>query len=194
MYTIIIQTQKVHQNTLRPLILVTTREAVVKIEITRHLTITEKIEKVQLKQKDSPRKVHEKHNLLQITVISQMTAEITMTIEADHQVIIAKNEEDLLTDDNKMIAEAELQRIIHTGRIHQDETDTNHLETDINHQDAIIATNHLEEIPDTNHLDEIQDTNHPDAIIIDLPIKTIDPLNIAQIQPITVHVKVTIMQ
>jgi len=123
-----------------------------------------------------------------------MIAEITMTIEADHQVIIAKNEEDLVTDDNKMIAEAELQRIIHTGRIHQDETDTNHLETDINHQDAMIATNHLEEIPDTNHLDEIQDTNHPDAIIIDLPIETIDPLNIAQIQPITVYNKVTIMR
>jgi hypothetical protein len=194
MYTIIIQTQKVHQNTLRQLILVATREAVVKIEITRHLPITEKIEKVQLKQKDSPRKVHEKHNPLQVTVISQTTAEITMTIEADHQIIIAKNEEDLLTDDNKMIAEAELQRIIHTGRIHQDETDTNHLETDINHQDAMIATNHLEEIPDTNHLDEIQDTNHPDAITIDLPIETIDPPNIAQIQPITVYTKVTIMQ
>ena len=185
MYIIIIQTQKVHQNTLRQLILVATREAVVKIEITRHLTITEKTEKIQLKQKDSPRKVHEKHNFLQITVISQMTAEITMTIEADHQVIIAKNEGDLLTDDNKMIAEAELQPIIHIGRIHQDETDTNHLETDINHQDAMIAINHLE---------EIQDTNHPDAIIIDLPIETIDPLNIAQIQPITVYNKVTIMQ
>ena len=193
MYIIIIQTQKVHQNTLRQLILVATREAVVKIEITRHLTITEKIEKVQLKQKDSPRKVHEKHNLLQITVISQMTAEITMTIEADHQVTIAKNEEDLLTDDNKIIVEKRLQQIFYIDRIHQDETDSNHLET-INHQDAMIATNHLEEIPDTNHLDEIQDTNHPDAIIIDLPIKTIDPLNIAQIQPITVHVKVTIMK
>jgi hypothetical protein len=194
MYTIIIQTQKVHQNTLRQLILVATREAVVRIEITRHPTITKKIEKIQLKQKDSPRKVHEKHNLLQITVINQMTAEITMTIEADHQVIIAKNEADLLTDDNKTIAEAELQRIIHIGRIHRDETDTNHLETDINHQDAMIATNHLEEIPDTNHLNKIQDTNHPDAITIDLPVETTDPPNIAQIQPITVYNKVTIMQ
>jgi hypothetical protein len=194
MYIIIIQTQKVHQNTLRPLILVTTQEAVVKIGITRHLTITEKIEKVQLKQKDSLRKVHEKHNLLQIPVISQVTAEITMRIEVDHQVIIAKNEDDLMTDDNKIIVEKGLQQIVHIDRIHQGETDTNHLETDINHQDAMIATNHLEEIPDTNHLEEIQDTNHPDAIIIDLPIETVDPLNIAQIQPITVHVKVTIMQ
>jgi primase-polymerase (primpol)-like protein len=132
-----------------------------------------------------------------------MTAEITMRIEVDRQVIIAKNEDDLVTDDNKIIVEKGLQQIVHIDRIHQGKTDTNHLETDINHQDAMIATNHLEEIPDTNHLEEIPDTNHLDeiqntshldVIIIDLPIETIDPLNIAQIQPITVHVKVTIMQ
>ena len=147
--------------------------------------------------------MHEKHNLLQIPVISQMTAEITMRIEVDHQVIIAKNEDDLMTDDNKIIVEKGLQQIVHIDRIHQGKTDTNHLETDINHQDAMIATNHPEEIPGTNHQEEILDTNHPgeiqdinhlDAILTDHLTETIDLLNIAQIPAITVHDKVTIIQ
>ena len=154
----------------------------------------------------------EKHNLLQTNVINQMTAIIATKTEVAHQDIIAKIKDDQMIDANKMIAEAELQRIIHTGRIHQETTDTNHLEIDtnhhdemidINHHDAMIATNHpeeilstnhQEEILDTNHLEGIQDINHLDAILTDRPTETIDLLNIAQIPAITVHDKITITQ
>jgi len=132
-----------------------------------------------------------------------MTAIIATKTEVAHQDIIAKIKDDQMIDANKMIAEAELQRIIHTGRIHQETTDTNHLEIDTNHHDAMIATNHpeeilstnhQEEILDTNHLEGIQDINHLDAILTDRLTETIDLLNIAQIPAITVHDKVTIIQ
>jgi hypothetical protein len=156
--------------------------------------------------------VLEKHNLLQTNVINQMTAIIATKTEVAHQVIIAKIKDDQVTDASKMIAEAEPQQIIHTDRIHQETTDTNHLDIDINHHDemidinhhdAMIATNHPEEIPGTNHQEEILDTNHPeeiqdinhlDAILTDHLTETIDLLNIAQIPAITVHDKVTIIQ
>jgi hypothetical protein len=156
--------------------------------------------------------VLEKHNLLQTNVINQMTAIIATKTEVAHQDIIAKIKKDQVIDANMMIAEAELQPIIQTGRIHQEKTDTNHLEIDINHHDemidinhhdAMIATNHPEEIPDTNHQEEIldtnrpgeiRDTNHLDAILTDHLTETIDLLNIAQIPAITVHDKVTIIQ
>jgi hypothetical protein len=147
--------------------------------------------------------VLEKQNLLQINVINQMTAEIATKTEVAHQVIVAKIKDDQVIDASKMIAEAEPQQIIHTDRIHLETTDTNHLETDINHHDEMIATNHPEEILgtnhpeeilDTNHLEEIQDINHLDVILTDHLTETINLLNIAQIPAITVRVKVTIIQ
>jgi len=132
-----------------------------------------------------------------------MTAIIATKTEVAHQDITAKIKNDQMIDANRMIAEAGLQRIIHTGRIPQETTDTNHLEIDtnhhdemidINHQDAMIATNHQEEILDTNHLKGIQDINHLDAILTDRPAETINLLNIAQIPAITVHDKITITQ
>ena len=154
----------------------------------------------------------EKHNLLQTNVINQMNAIVATKTKVAHQDIIAKIEDDQMIDANKMIAEAGLQQIIHTGRIHQETTDTNHLEIDINHHDEMIATNHhdemiainhpeeilgtnhQEEILDTNHPEGIQDINHLDAILTDHLTETIDLLNIAQIPAITVHDKVTIIQ
>jgi hypothetical protein len=136
--------------------------------------------------------VLEKHSLLQIGVINQMTAEIATKIEVAHQVIIARI--DQVTDASKIIAEAEPQQIIHTGHIHQKTTGTSHLKKDINHHDEMIATNPPEEIPDTNHLEEIQDINHPDVTLTDRPTEIIDLPNIAQVPPITVRAKITIIQ
>jgi len=191
-YTIITPIQKAPQNTLRQPILVITQKAAVMIEIIRHPITIEEIEKVQLKQKDLLKKVLEEHSLLQITVINQTTAEIATKTEVVHQVIVAKIEDDLVTDASKIIVETEPQQIVHTDHIHQETTDTSHLKTDINHHDEMIATNHPEETLDTNHLDEIQDINHPDVILTDRPIETIDPLNIAHIPPITVRAKMII--
>jgi len=165
---------------LRQLILAITQEVAVTITKFHHPTITKDTEKVQLKQKGSPRKVLEKPSLLQTDIINQMTAKTATKTEVAHLVITNKNEDVLVINANKIVIETGLLQIIHTDHTHQGKTNTNHPEIDTNHQDGIIATNHLEEIPDINHLDEIT-TDHL--------IEIIDPLNIAQAPLTTVHAK-----